>query len=202
MNRSDDGTFHWPAAPTSDQQLVDWASKGREKYPLILDGSAKKRDEARESIIVSGFPGVGKTYLYKIYPDDIIDSDSSSFDKAEFPGNYVTHIQQLLEINPVGKIILCSSHNSVRAELKKREMNFVLVHPSRHLKEHYLERYRKRGSSPEFVEMMDTNWDSFIDSCQKDPIEIKVPLATSDEYIVDILPYVFWVSSKVMRNLR
>lgn len=150
----------------------------------------------RDTVIISGFPGIGKSHLYQASPRCVMDSDSSGFNKSEFPDNYVSHIEHLLEANPKEKIILVSSHSLVREELRKRKVKFVLVYPKRHLKETYLERYRQRGSSPEFVEMMSDKWDSFIDSCEVNPGNITISLENSNEYLIDIFTYMFWMNEE------
>ena len=44
------------------------------------------------SIIISGFPGLGKSVLYKENKVNYSDSDSSKFSKKNFPENYIKHI--------------------------------------------------------------------------------------------------------------
>lgn len=56
----------------------------------------KPAKEGSETIVIAGFPGVGKSYAMRI--DDgyngiyVRDSDSSKFPKDGFPQNYVEHI--------------------------------------------------------------------------------------------------------------
>ena len=46
--------------------------------------------------VIAGFPGVGKSYLFKGNSEQYADSDSSTFDKSDFPANYMRHIAELL----------------------------------------------------------------------------------------------------------
>jgi len=117
--------------------------------------------------IVSGFPGIGKTYYKQNSNLNIIDSDSSKFSWIEkgvrhpnFPQNYIDHIK-----NNIGKvdIILISSHKIVRDALVNNNINFTLIFPERHLKEEYIKRFKTRGSDQEFINMLECNWNSFID---------------------------------------
>jgi adenylate kinase family enzyme len=117
----------------------------------------------KPSVLISGFPGVGKTFLTKEnFGLNIIDSDSSRYSKSvSFPNNYVDHIEEVLAANCFD-VILISSHRSVRKELVSRKICFYLCYPSEELKEEYLKRYKDRGSSLEFVKMLSENWNKFI----------------------------------------
>jgi hypothetical protein len=127
-----------------------------------------------------------------MYPEIVIDIDSSKFDKGYFPENYVTHVKELFLGNNTGerKIILVSSHKSVRDELKKQGIEYTLVYPIRDLKPCYLERYRQRGDSEEFIKMMDENWDSFIYGCEKEDCD-RMRLWMVDTHLTDVIKTFF-----------
>ena len=57
------------------------------------------------TMLYAGFPAVGKSYFYNNSDLTVLDSDSSKFDKAFFPQNYIEHIKANL-----GKVdvILCN----------------------------------------------------------------------------------------------
>lgn len=132
------------------------------------------------SIVISGFPGIGKSYLYDKLSksDSITDSDSSQFDKSDFPRNYIEHIKD--HIKNKTNYILVSSHDNVREALRKSDIEFILIYPDRSLKDEYIKRYIKRGSSEFFVDMMKENWDKFIDSCENDRTKWKIVLNKDD----------------------
>lgn len=134
--------------------------------------------------IISGFPGIGKSSLYNQAPERIADSDSSQFDKSEFPDNYIVHIRNLLE-EGVKDYILVSSHFEVRDELEERGFPFFLVYPERGLKEEYLQRYRDRNSPQAFVDMMGANWDKFITGCE-DQEGCEHIVLKSGQYLADV----------------
>lgn len=113
-----------------------------------------------KTLVVSAFPGCGKSYLFNNDTDDIIlDSDSSKFDKKDFPSNYIKHIKDNIDY---ADIILVSSHKDVRTALFDNEIKFILVYPDIKLKEEYLERYKQRGSPEAFIKLISTNWDSWV----------------------------------------
>jgi hypothetical protein len=70
----------------------------------------------KKTIIVSAFPGTGKTYCWVNTDLDVIDSDFSTFAKSDFPNNYIKHIKSKIGTKD---IILVSSHSIVREALVK-----------------------------------------------------------------------------------
>jgi len=86
------------------------------------------------TLVVSGFPGVGKTHYFLTESSHtIVDSDSSSYSwlrpgvrNPGFPRNYIDQIKSLL-----GKcdVILVSSHKDVRDALVDQGILFTLVYP-------------------------------------------------------------------------
>ena len=135
----------------------------------------------KKTIVISGFPGIGKSYLFKENKGRIVlDSDSSQFSwiakgvrNPNFPKNYITHIE-----NNLGKadIILVSSHKIVRDALKDNGIPYYLVYPNRELKDAYLKRYKERGNENSFIEMMDTNWDVFLNEIEAETFPKKIQL--------------------------
>ena len=118
-----------------------------------------------KGVIVSGFPGVGKSYFAASFMGTCTDSDSSLFDKSEFPANYMDHIAGHLQIKT--SVILVSSHKVVRDALIDRGFSFCLVYPDQSLKAEYLERYRSRNSSQAFIDLIDKNWDAWLTECRE-----------------------------------
>ena len=138
----------------------------------------------KETKLISAFPGVGKSHLYKNKGNKIIlDSDSSKFDKKNFPKNYIKHIK-----NNMGKadIILISSHDVVRDALVTNNLYFTLVYPDKSIKDEYIQRYRDRGNKDNFVKLLEDNWDSWISDMenQKGAEHIKLQ---SGQYLSDVI---------------
>lgn len=133
--------------------------------------------------LVSAFPATGKSHYYENTSLDVLDSDSSKFDKTKFPQNYIEHIK-----NNLGKvdIIFISSHKPVRDALVNEGLEFTLIYPNIDLKDEYMERYKNRGNSQSFIDLLDTNWNNWIvelsnqEGCEK--IELQ-----QGQYISDVL---------------
>lgn len=121
-------------------------------------------------IVISAFPGVGKTHFFKDqqhFGVRVADSDSSKFPKSEFPDNYMRHIRDLAKSGETD-VCLVSSHASVRAALRAHQIPFMLMFPMRECKSEYLERYRARGSDDPFIRLLDTKWDEWISELEEE----------------------------------
>lgn len=129
----------------------------------------KEKEKKHKALIISGFPGVGKTSLCSKSSElKVLDSDSSSFSWADkskqkrspnWPQNYIDHIQDQIIKND---LILVSSHKEVRSELVNTDIPFVLVYPSLEMKEEYIQRYINRGNEDAFVKLLEANYDKWI----------------------------------------
>jgi hypothetical protein len=127
----------------------------------------KQNGNFAKPMLVAGFPGTGKSsYCYRdadYMPQGFAtDSDSSKFDKANFPQNYIEHIKE--KISEGYARIFISSHKEVRDALVENGLEFTLVYPKKELKEEYLKRYKERGSPDGFINLISNNWDSGKDA--------------------------------------
>lgn len=111
------------------------------------------------SIIISAFPGMGKTSIYKGNRISYSDSDSSKFSKKNFPDNYIKHIKR---IRKKKDLIFVSSHICVRDALVKEKIPFIYVIPSLDRKEEFLNNYKERGNTQEFIENVEVNWERWL----------------------------------------
>lgn len=148
--------------------------------------------------IISAFPGVGKTYYHKKYPDISLDSDSSNFSwmikdgkkirNPEFPDNYVKHIKENIGNY---EYIFVSSHKVVRKALKDNCLFFYLIYPHENMKKKFIQRYMQRGSSDKFIQLVSNNWEEWIEDCQFEsdgckPIEMILPTLEDELYYINL----------------
>lgn len=122
-------------------------------------------------MVISAFPGTGKSYYVSrgegsdYMPQGFAsDSDSSTFDKADFPANYIDHIKKNIEDGYAR--IFVSSHKDVRDALIDNNIEYTLVYPSLDQKEDYIERYKERGSDDKFIKLISDNWENWINECK------------------------------------
>lgn len=122
----------------------------------------------------------------------ILDSDSSEFSwmydvngnktdvrNPDFPGNYIRHIKESINYNA---LIFVSSHKEVRDQLRENGIPYILVYPKKEDRDHWMERFTKRGNDSNFIEFQNKNWDNFIQDMDDEPFSVKVRLGIS-EYI-------------------
>lgn len=154
----------------------------------------KQAINTKGTVIVAGFPGVGKTWcVNNIGKYKMLDSDSSEFSwlynekkektdvrNPDFPENYIHHILENL-----GKydIIFVSSHDVVRRALENNSIPYVLVFPedTKDNKLHYISGYMKRGSSEAFCSLIYDNWTNWIEEMKMETWPVQYILGSEDE---------------------
>lgn len=129
-------------------------------------------------MICACFAGTGKTSLATNSPVDFIDLESSDYqwtfnkdmDREErkgteekeknpdFPLNYIQDIREMDKYRNV--LIACQP--SVLKALAQANVNYTVVTPEAYLKEEYLDRYRERGNTQGFIDLMDRNFNDFV----------------------------------------
>ncbi len=133
------------------------------------------------SKIICAFPGTGKSYFSEKVktPFKVLDSDSSKFNKKHFPHNYIESIKTNIDNYDV---IFASTHKIVRDCLKINSIIFMLVYPQKRLKSEYMDRFKNRGDTKEFIELINKNWENWIDQLEKESVARHF-LLEKDEYI-------------------
>ena len=151
-----------------------------------------EKSEIKQTKVISGFPGVGKSFNYNKENNDLValDSDSSKFSwisegvrHPDFPNNYMEHIK-----DNIGKadIIFVSSHDNVRQALQDSNIEYTLVYPAIELKDEYIERYKARGDNEGFINFIGDNWKEFITNIEKESFPKLIKLEPG-QYLSNIL---------------
>lgn len=151
-----------------------------------------------KATIISGFPGVGKSYAIdsltmkglKVSDSDsslyswVYDDDGNKTDvrNPNFVEDYLNHIITAAKTND---IVFVSTHKEIRTKLKEEGIEFYTVAPRADLKDEYLMRYVDRGSPAGLIRGIIENWDSLISDVKDTAysglyIELK-----ENEYLLD-----------------
>lgn len=139
-------------------------------------------------MLISAFPGTGKTYLCKTLKDqglNVFDSDSSSF---KGPNRFVEYIDHVLEIigTKAPQAIFISSHAETRELLTKHGLRYYLVYPALDLKDEYIQRYIDRESPQPFIDLMRSQFEAFVSDCVQQQGCHHIVLH-SGQYLSDVL---------------
>lgn len=135
------------------------------------------------TMIVSVFPGLGKTTLAHQFPQMFCDLESSDFHywgatnengqaliNSRWPYNYIEQIAALSRATGMYQAVFVSSHDTVRQKMGEARIPYTLIYPedTPEMKKILFDRYKSRGSSPEFIQSMDENWSEYIKSMAED----------------------------------
>ena len=155
-------------------------------------------------MIISGFPGIGKTTLQK-NNSSVIDLESSDFkwiyqdsetesmDKEKrkgtdnrivsplWPMNYV---QEIIKKAKEYDIVLISQNPEVRECLKENKCTYYVCFPKKECKQEYIERYRSRGNNEKFISLISENFESWIEAAEKEDNKL---IMEPGEYLEDTL---------------
>lgn len=145
-------------------------------------------------MVISGFPGTGKTTFAARNPGCVIDIDSSLFSRDDFPANYIASIKSriveqqkadAITTNPRKVFILVSTHTEVREALEQEGIPFYLVLPTLEQKEEYINRYVERGSPQDFIERLDATYEQRLAECNEQD-NCQHIVVESGHYITDV----------------
>lgn len=160
--------------------------------------------QVENSLVISAFPGCGKTTAYNHYKDNgdlkVWDSDSSEFPKEDFPNNYIEHIKK--GIKEGVDIIFVSSHREVREALWRAGIKYALIYPNIELKNEYLKRYKERGNTPEFISLLDKNWHNWIMDFSYCPSNPKFELSSGEFINSDIIDWMLQFDKYNLESCR
>lgn len=147
-----------------------------------------------QTIVISGFNGIGKSYLYD-NGWDVLDIDSKGYEwltdekgimkrNPEFPENFIKGIK-----DNMGKVeyIFVPSNIEVRDALKENHISYYNIYPDYNLKHEYIKRYEDRGNTETFIRLMDKKYRGLVKSMHDDVNLNKVILKKEGMYLEDAL---------------
>ena len=123
----------------------------------------------KKSIVIAGFPGIGKTTLARKYKNVCdLDSVAYNWDNAEYtdfseeqikgmtrnpnpfwPQNYIGEIKAKMQEYD---ILLVKSNPDILELYDKENISYMICYPCKEALEEYRQRYIKRGNSAEYIE--------------------------------------------------
>lgn len=148
-------------------------------------------------MVISGFPGIGKTF-YSKHNYDQIDLDSTQFSKLRngernpnFPDNYIEGLKKILHKY---NIIFVSSHKETREQLQKNNISYNIICPDIEKegnKELFMKRYKTRKhhtNREQFVKLMENNFEKFTyDLLSDENADNIITIDLNEEMLTDII---------------
>jgi hypothetical protein len=176
---------------------VDTPSAAVKKPSVANSPTAGKAAGEVKTLVISGFPGVGKSGFAEYNKDKkVVDLDglrvneynwiqtsSGRSRNPDFPMNYVRETKKLMG---TAHAIFLSSHQELRDALVKENVPFKLVYPAKSMKNEMIERYKKRGSAPAFIKLMEDKFDEFVGQCEAQKSAEHVVLKPG-QYLSDVI---------------
>lgn len=133
-------------------------------------------------MIICGFPGVGKSYVAKKV-GGVVDLESTPFNK-----DFDTYINVAIHMNKNGYTPLVSSHEDMREKLLESGVKFKVVIPKLTDKYIYIANYKDRGNTPEFIELLNKNFDKWIcDIMNDDRLRDKLVILDTNRYLKSVI---------------
>jgi hypothetical protein len=130
--------------------------------------------------IYASFCGTGKTHLCD---SNHVEFECWKYQDGDFPNNYVNDIKS--QIGKVDYIFISTNPVSLK-RLNEIGIEINLVYPKLYLKNEYLKRYKERGSTEEFINMLDENWHDWISELHEQTYCNQIELE-SGQYLSGIL---------------
>lgn len=135
-------------------------------------------------IIVSSFPGCGKTYMSNVYGDKakFLDLTEGIGGKIEDPSKYV---DEVMENVPLYDIVFVSINEQVMNELDSRNIDYDVFYPSKERRFEFIENHVRKRAKPKTIQTLDINFDKWIDAIEENESETcyKHKLNNNGEFI-------------------
>lgn len=153
-----------------------------------------------KTIIISAFPGSGKTTFAKKFKGRVLDLESSDFkwkgdtdvDKVlnqDFPRNYIDTIIDAVKSEKYGAIIVYNEFLNFEESKELSDMveNIIAIYPlndketgdsrdeyyNDEIKNEFLNRYKTMGKPDSFIKFISDNWDKLISDMENSTIPTK-----------------------------
>lgn len=143
-------------------------------------------------MIISAWPGCGKSYLARKEPKLFWDGEVTRF-KNKYGDNVLNYnppyVEAVKKQLADGKIPLVSAHDYTKSALKEAGLEFWSVIPSPHLKNEWIDRVRNRKTKQAngvIADVMAKNWDAWYDHAF-DWTPAGVIILRSGQYLMDRL---------------
>ena len=142
-------------------------------------------------IIVSTFPGIGKTYFSNLYGDKIKIADFSS------DNDFETLAERIIGVVDNNDVVFVGHDNSFRNALDERSLDYDIFYPSKERRGEIIENCVRKREKPNRIREIDTKFDKWVNEIDNDESDYchKHKLSSSGEFIGNDIVLMSYVSS-------
>lgn len=106
-------------------------------------------------MIICGFPGTGKTMMARL--SNWVDLESTPFEK-----DWWRYAKVAKHMSDNGYTVMVSTHRELLERLEQMEVSYTVVVPPVSDKDIYINRYKQRGNTDDFISTVEENWENWI----------------------------------------
>lgn len=134
-------------------------------------------------MLISGFPGVGKTRASKIF-NALIDLDSMQYvNRPKYPYCYM---YDAIHLSKKGYIVLIAQEPRVVELMVMSGEDYVIVCPDISLKNEYMLRYLNRGNADAWIDKAMASWENHLNKMKEYPRN-NIIILKSGQYLTDVM---------------
>lgn len=106
-------------------------------------------------MIICGFPGTGKSVMARL--SKWVDLESTPFEK-----DWWRYAKVAKHMSDNGYTVMVSTHRELLERLEQMEVSYTVVVPPMSDKDIYINRYKQRGNTDDFISTVEANWENWI----------------------------------------
>lgn len=134
-------------------------------------------------MLISGFPGVGKTRASQTFKA-MVDLDNIQYmNREKYPYCY---IYDAVQLSKQGYIVLMSQELEIVELISLSGEEYMIVCPDISLKNEYMIRYLKRGNINSWIDAVMKNWETHLNELKTYPKE-NIVVLQSGQYLSDVM---------------
>lgn len=106
-------------------------------------------------MIICGFPGTGKSVMARL--SKWVDLESTPFEK-----DWWRYAKVAKHMSDQDYTVMVSTHRELLECFEQMEVSYTVVVPPVSDKDIYINRYKQRGNTDDFISTVEENWDNWI----------------------------------------
>lgn len=194
-------TFFTPRA-VRNISTVNKTQMGTARSNANVAAAAAAAAGSRRALIISGYTCIGKTFFCNneelrssLNLGEVVDLDSSSYPRDNFPANYLEDIRRAADAPGAPRVLLVSTFPGVATQLRREGYYVAQVYPDggADCRREWLGRLENReegGRDSRLYKLVSDNWDAWFEEMgARDVSDSKVVSAT--DYLSNVIQEIY-----------